>query len=230
VARLVFLRHAHSSANDAGILSGQLPGVSLSTKGKKQATQLVERIGSSNFDSVRISPLQRCEETITPWLNSKYSKGIKTYQIDDALIEMDYGSWSGRKLSSLSREKLWKEIQNRPSTVQFPQGERMRAMQKRALSSVFASIEEKKNGTHLFVSHGDVLKAIVASLLKMKLDDFQSLVIDPASLTVIDFDGGNSRLLAFNDSHSPLAPMTSMEKSTKALIGGGFRKKERASK
>jgi probable phosphomutase (TIGR03848 family) len=230
VARLVFLRHAHSSANDAGILSGQLPGVSLSSKGKKQATQLVERIGSSNFDSVRISPLQRCEETITPWLNSKYSKGIKNYQIDDALIEMDYGSWSGRKLSSLSREKLWKEIQNRPSTVQFPQGERMRAMQKRALSSVFASIEEKKNGTHLFVSHGDVLKAIVASLLKMKLDDFQSLVIDPASLTVIDFDGEKSRLLAFNDSHSPLAPMTSMEKSTKALIGGGSRKKERASK
>jgi broad specificity phosphatase PhoE len=103
-------------------------------------------------------------------------------------------------------------------------------MQKRALSSVFASIEEKKNGTHLFVSHGDVLKAIVASLLKMKLDDFQSLVIDPASLTVIDFDGEKSRLLAFNDSHSPLAPMTSMEKSTKALIGGGSRKKERASK
>ena len=230
MARLVFLRHAHSSANDAGILSGQLPGVSLSSKGKKQATQLVERIGSSNFDSVRISPLQRCEETITPWLNSKYSKGIKNYQIDDALIEMDYGSWSGRKLSSLSREKLWKEIQNRPSTVQFPQGERMRAMQKRALSSVFASIEEKKNGTHLFVSHGDVLKAIVASLLKMKLDDFQSLVIDPASLTVIDFDGEKSRLLAFNDSHSPLAPMTSMEKSTKALIGGGSRKKERGSK
>ncbi len=230
MARLVFLRHAHSSANDAGILSGQLPGVSLSTKGKKQAAQLVARIGSSNFDSVRISPLQRCEETITPWLNSKYSKGIKNYQIDDALIEMDYGSWSGRKLSSLSREKLWKEIQNRPSTVQFPQGERMRAMQKRALSSVFASIEEKKNGTHLFVSHGDVLKAIVASLLKMKLDDFQSLVIDPASLTVIDFDGEKSRLLAFNDSHSPLAPMTSMEKSTKALIGGGSRKKERASK
>jgi probable phosphomutase (TIGR03848 family) len=226
----VFLRHAHSSANDAGILSGQLPGVSLSTKGKKQATQLVERIGSSNFDSVRISPLQRCEETITPWLNSKYSKGIKNYQIDDALIEMDYGSWSGRKLSSLSREELWKEIQNRPSAVQFPQGERMRAMQKRALSSVFASIEEKKNGTHLFVSHGDVLKAIVASLLKMKLDDFQSLVIDPASLTVIDFDGEKSRLLAFNDLHSPLAPMTSMEKSTKALIGGGSRKKERASK
>jgi len=223
VARLVFIRHAHSTANDAGILSGQLPGVSLSKKGIKQAHDLAERIGASSFDSARISPLQRCEETITPWLNSKYSKGLKSYLIDDALIEMNYGTWSGRKLSSLSREKMWREIQERPSTVQFPGGERMKAMQKRALSSVSDALAEKKNGTHLFVSHGDVLKAVVASLLKMKLDDFQSLVIDPASVTVIDFDGSKSRLLAFNDSHSPIAPMTTMEKSTKALLGGGSR-------
>lgn len=226
MARLVFIRHAHSTANDAGVLSGQLPGVSLSIKGAKQALELVERLGACSFDSARISPLQRCEETITPWLKSKYSKGLKNYHIDDALIEMDYGSWSGRKLSSLSREKMWKEIQERPSTVQFPQGERMRAMQKRALTSVTHALEEKKSGTHLFVSHGDVLKAVVASLLKIKLDDFQSLVIDPASVTVIDFDGSKSRLLAFNDSHSPIAPMTTMEKSTKALLGGGSRKSQ----
>ena len=226
MARLVFIRHAHSTANDAGILSGQLPGVSLSKKGIKQAHDLVERIGASSFDSARISPLQRCEETITPWLNSKYSKGLKSYLIDDALIEMNYGTWSGRTLSSLSREKMWKEIQERPSTVQFPGGERMKAMQKRALSCVSDALAEKKNGTHLFVSHGDVLKAVVASLLKMKLDDFQSLVIDPASVTIIDFDGSKSRLLAFNDSHSPIAPMTTMEKSTKALLGGGSRKSQ----
>ena len=224
MARLVFIRHAHSTANDAGILSGQLPGISLSKKGRKQAQDLVDRIGASSFDSVRVSPMQRCEETIAPWINSHYSRGMKSYQIDESLIEMDYGSWSGRKLSSLSREKMWKQIQERPSTVQFPQGERMKAMQKRALTSISDALLEKQNGTHLFVSHGDVLKAVVASLLKMKLDDFQTLVIDPASVTVIDFDGAKSRLLAFNDTHSPIAPMTSMEKSTKALLGGGSRK------
>jgi broad specificity phosphatase PhoE len=98
-------------------------------------------------------------------------------------------------------------------------------MQKRALKSIDRALVDKKNGTHLFVSHGDVLKAVAASLLKIKLDDFQSLVIDPASITVIDFDGEKSRLLAFNDSFSPIAPMTSMEKSTKVLLGGGSRKK-----
>jgi broad specificity phosphatase PhoE len=168
--------------------------------------------------------MQRCEETIAPWLNSGYSRGLKAYEIDESLIEVDYGSWSGRKLSSLSREKMWKVIQDKPSTVQFPEGERIKAMQKRALSSVMQALDDKKNGTHLFVSHGDVLKAVVASLMKIKLDDFQSLVIDPASVTVIDFDGRKSRLLAFNDTHSPIAPMTKMEKSTKMLLGGGARK------
>lgn len=223
MARLIFLRHAHSTANDAGILSGQIPGISLSNKGKRQATGLVDRIGASVFDSIRVSPMQRCEETISPWVNSRFSRGMKSYTIDECLIEVDYGSWSGRKLSSLSREKMWREIQERPSTVQFPQGERIRTMQKRALKSISDALAEKKSGTHLFVSHGDVLKALVASLLKMKLDDFQSLVIDPASITIIDFDGSQSRLLAFNDSHSPVAPMTSMNKSTKALLGGGSR-------
>lgn len=224
MARLVFIRHAHSTANDAGILSGQLPGISLSKKGKKQAELLVERLGSSHFDSIRVSPMQRCEETIAPWLKSGYSRGLKSYEIDEALIEVDYGTWSGRKLSSLSREKMWKIIQEKPSAVQFPEGERIKAMQKRALTSILQALEDKKNGTHLFVSHGDVLKAVVASLLKIKLDDFQSLVIDPASVTIIDFDGSKSRLLAFNDTHSPIAPMTTMEKSTKMLLGGGARK------
>ena len=223
MARLIFIRHAHSIANEAGILSGQLPGISLSKKGAKQAEELVERIGAVEFDSVRVSPMQRCEETISPWVKSKYSKGMKRYLVDDALVEVDYGSWSGRKLSSLSREKLWKEIQSRPSTVVFPSGEKMKAMQKRAISSITQAVNESKKGTHLFVSHGDVVKAMVASLLKMKLDDFQTLVIDPASITVIDFDGTKSRLLAFNDSSTPLTSLAHMEKSTKALVGGGSR-------
>ena len=224
MARLVLIRHAHSIANESGILSGQLPGISLSKKGRLQAEQLVERIGPSVFDSIRVSPMQRCEETISPWLNSKYSRGLKSYHVDELLIEMDYGKWSGRKLSSLSREALWKDIQSKPSTVQFPDGERIKGMQRRALNSVRDALNQNRKGTHLFVSHGDVLKAIVASLLKMKLDDFQSLVIDPASATVIDFDGETSRLLAFNDTHSPISPMTLMEKQTKALLGGGSRK------
>jgi probable phosphomutase (TIGR03848 family) len=223
VARLILLRHAHSVANEAGILSGQLPGISLSKKGFEQAELLVERIGKSSFDSIRVSPMQRCHETIAPWLASTYSQGISDFQIDDGIIEVNYGSWSGRKLRSLSRDPLWKVIQFSPSVVKFPGGEGIKAMQARAMESIESAYASKKSGTHLFISHGDVIKAIVAKLLVMKLDNFQSLVVDPASITILDYDGKSARLLAFNDSTSSVAPLTAMQRTPRVLLGGGSR-------
>lgn len=221
MAKIVLLRHAHSSANSAGILSGQLPDVSLSKDGLKQANGLIKRLGSSSFDSIRVSPMQRCEETIKPWMRSHNSRNIARYEISDGLIEVDYGTWSGRKLSRLSREPLWKMIQSTPSKVQFPLGEKLSAMQKRALSVIIEAHKQNKNGTHLFVSHGDVIKAIVAGLIGLKLDQFQSLVIDPASITILDFDGIKGRLITFNDTTSEISPILTQKKRSKISLGGG---------
>ena len=221
MARLIFLRHAHSIANESGILAGQLPGISLSKKGSQQAIDLVDRIGKVSFDSIRMSPMQRCQETLAPWLESSHSNGLKKFILDEKLIEMNYGSWSGKKLNSLAKQPLWKIVQKTPSKVEFPQGERMTAMQKRAVASIEEAVLEKSRGTHLFVSHGDVIKAMVASLLKMKLDNFQSLVIDPASITMLDYDGDSARLILFNDNLTHLEGSLSGARPKKMLLGGG---------
>ena len=221
MARIILLRHAHSIANESGILAGQLPGISLSKKGSQQAIALVNRIGKVSFDSIRMSPMQRCQETLAPWLESAHSNGLKKFILDEKLIEMNYGSWSGKKLNSLAKQPLWKIIQKTPSKVEFPQGERMTAMQKRAVASIEEALLEKSKGTHLFVSHGDVIKAMVASLLKMKLDNFQSLVIDPASITMLEYDGQSARLILFNDNLTHLEGSLSGSRPKKMLLGGG---------
>ncbi len=221
VSRIFLLRHALSVANDSGVLAGQISGISLSKSGKEQAENLIERIGPVKFDSVRVSPMQRCQETIAPWVASSYGSGIGQYFLDDQVIEMDYGTWSGKKLSTLSREKLWKEIQHSPSKVTFPDGEKFTAMQKRSFKTMQELGSTKKSSNHLVVSHGDVIKSIVASCLKMKLDNFQSLIIDPASVTVIDFDGDTARLIAYNDKTSEFSKFMQSPKSMKALLGGG---------
>ena len=221
MARIILLRHAHSIANESGILAGQLPGISLSKKGSQQAIDLVDRIGKVSFDSIRMSPMQRCQETLAPWLESSHSNGLKRFILDEKLIEMNYGSWSGKKLNSLAKQPLWQIIQKTPSKVEFPQGERMTAMQKRAVSSVEEAVLERSKGTHLFVSHGDVIKAMVASLLKMKLDNFQSLVIDPASITMLEYDGDSARLILFNDNLTHLEGSLSGSRPKKMLLGGG---------
>lgn len=221
MAKIILLRHAHSVANSAGVLSGQLPGVALSKEGRKQAESLITRIGRSPFHSIRVSPMQRCEETIKPWITSNKVQSFDNYMIDSGIIEVDYGSWSGRKLSGLRREPMWKLIQSKPSKVRFPNGEKLSGMQRRALQSVDEAYLSKREGNHLFVSHGDVIKAMIAGLIGLHLDEFQSLVIDPASISILDFDGEKARLVLFNDTTTTIANLLTHSKRSRVLLGGG---------
>jgi probable phosphoglycerate mutase len=218
VPKIVLIRHAHSTANAAGVLSGQLPNVHLSKSGQEQAERLAERLGKLTIAQVQVSPMDRCSETLAPWL-AKYGKGV-TVTLEPNLVEVDYGKWSGKKLATLSRAKLWRKVQGQPSAVTFPDGESLAQMQVRAMKTVhdfFASDQEMT----IMVSHGDVIKAIVASSMGMHLDDFQRIVIDPASVTILDFSHGQARLTLMNDSRSVLHGVLSGPKRNKNLLGGG---------
>lgn len=215
MARIVLLRHAHSVANEKNLLAGRTPGISLSKTGKEQAKDLIARLGATQFDEITISPLQRCRETIDPWLATT---GAKTpIVVDDSVSEVDYGSWSGKTLSSLRRKSQWKVVQDFPSQMIFPEGESLLEMQGRALSGFYRLNAVKGKGPRLLVSHGDVIKSIVAHCLGMHLDQFQRLVIEPASLTIIDTDSGVSRLVRFNDAKGFL---TSEKSTNQSALGG----------
>jgi probable phosphomutase (TIGR03848 family) len=200
MSRIVLLRHAHSTANLKNVLAGRTEGVVLSSKGENQAAELVERIGKSRFDAVVVSPIERCSQTIAPWL-AAYGNGIVPF-VDEGFSEVDYGMWTGKSLAVLQRNKLWKIVQEHPSQMVFPQGESLMGMQSRAVASFYKVNELKGKNPRLIVSHGDVIKSIVAHVLGMHLDQFQRLVIEPASMTVIETQNGVSRLISFNDQKS----------------------------
>jgi probable phosphoglycerate mutase len=215
MARIVLLRHAHSVANEKNLLAGRTAGISLSKTGKEQAKDLIARLGDIEFDEVAISPLQRCRQTIDPWLTAVGTKSrIVT---DDSISEVDYGNWSGKTLASLRRKAQWKVVQDFPSQMTFPEGESLLEMQGRALSGFYRLNAVKGKGPRLLVSHGDVIKSIVAHCLGMHLDQFQRLVIEPASLTIIDTDSGTSRLVRFNDAKGFLSSEESINQSA---LGG----------
>ena len=215
MARIVLLRHAHSVANEKNLLAGRTAGISLSKTGKEQAKDLIARLGNIQFDEVAISPLQRCRETIDPWLDKTGTNS--RIVVDESISEVDYGDWSGKTLASLRRKAQWKVVQDFPSQMTFPEGESLLEMQGRALSGFYRLNAVKGKGPRLLVSHGDVIKSIVAHCLGMHLDQFQRLVIEPASLTIIDTDSGSSRLVRFNDAKGFL----SSEKSTNQSALGG---------
>jgi probable phosphoglycerate mutase len=221
--RLVLIRHAHSEANAAGILSGRLPNVHLSEKGNVQAENLAVRLGNFPVSNLRISPMERYFETISPWINSVVLANNPKFEpiIDPELTEVDYGTWSGKKLIALSKNKLWRTVQESPSRMYFPHGEGIAQMQARAMTSVHQAVSAKGKGTAVIVSHGDVIKSIVASALGMHLDEFQRIIIDPASISILDFSSTKPRTLLLNDSRSVITELLVTPKRAKNLLGGG---------
>ena len=221
--RLVLIRHGHSQANAAGILSGRLPNVHLSETGIAQSERLAIRLGNFPISHVRVSPMERCFETILPWLNTVVLPNNPKFEpiIDHNLTEVDYGTWSGKKLSTLSKNRIWKTVQESPSRMYFPNGEGIGQMQTRAMKSVHEAVSKKNKGSAVIVSHGDVIKSILASALGMHLDEFQRIVIDPASISIIDYSSTKPRILLLNDSISIITDLLVAPKRARNLLGGG---------
>lgn len=221
--RLVLIRHAHSQSNASGVLSGRLPNIHLSEKGIKQSQQLSERLGNFAVAQLRVSPMERCFETISPWLNDVVLKNSPDFEpiIDPSLNEVDYGHWSGKKLITLARKKEWRTVQESPSRMYFPGGEGIAQMQSRAMSVVHELAKLPDSKTAVIVSHGDVIKSIVASALGTHLDEFQRIIIDPASVSVLDYSGIKPRVLLLNDTRAVVTDLLQAPKRSKNLLGGG---------
>ena len=221
--RLVLIRHAHSQSNASGVLSGRLPNIHLSEKGIKQSQQLSERLGNFAVAQLRVSPMERCFETISPWLNDVVLKNSPDFEpiIDPSLNEVDYGDWSGKKLITLARKKEWRTVQESPSRMYFPGGEGIAQMQSRAMSVVHELAKLPDSKTAVIVSHGDVIKSIVASALGTHLDEFQRIIIDPASISVLDYSGIKPRVLLLNDTRAVVTDLLQAPKRSRNLLGGG---------
>ena len=187
------LRHAQSVANTKGILAGRDNSVALSKMGQQQSRLLVPYLSSIKFSKIYSSPLRRCIQTIEPFMQANPDLDFK---IDERFIEMDYGNWSGRRLAALSREKRWRDIQSKPSTFTFPDGESFRQMRRRVDEAIL-DLKNQKSPI-LIITHGDIIKMAVASLLNLPIDKFQSFVAEPASLTILSIEKTKATLLQSN--------------------------------
>ena len=217
---MILIRHAHSVANEKGVLAGRATGITLSKKGLSQAQDLKKRLGNLKVREIRISPLERCHLTMQPWLAEQANAAGKVV-VDPDITEVDYGSWTGKKLTTLSLKKEWRVVQKTPSQMIFPDGESLLNVQIRATKALMRSIKARGNGVSIIVSHGDVIKSIIASALQLELDKFQKIVIDPASISVLQCSKDDFRLLHLNDSATNFEYLSKETRSSKAHIGGG---------
>jgi probable phosphomutase (TIGR03848 family) len=230
MATVILVRHGRTSANASGTLAGRLPGVRLDDLGREQAARAGERIAVVPLAAVVSSPLERCKETARA-ITTAHPARLRV-ATDKGITECDYGEWQGRPLKELAREKLWKTVQTQPSAATFPGGESMTGMQARAVAAVRrrdAAVEAEHGAGAVWVAvtHGDIVKALLADALGMHLDLFQRIVADPASVSVVRYTASRPYVLATNTHAGDLswlaAPATGRRRRrvTDAPVGGG---------
>jgi probable phosphomutase (TIGR03848 family) len=230
VPTVLLVRHGRTGANRDGVLAGRSPGVGLDETGQAQARTLALRLAGLPLAAVVTSPLQRCLETVGEVLRSRDGA---VHQVDDRLAECDYGDWTGRSLKELARDPLWKVVQAHPSAVRFPRGESLRAVQARAVEAVRdhdarVARTAGPDVPWVVVSHADVIKAVLADALGLHLDQFQRLVVDPCSVSVVRYTEVRPFVLRLNDTGGDLADLRPPARRRRrrtppgdAAVGGG---------
>lgn len=237
VPTVLLVRHGRTAANATGTLAGWTPGIGLDETGVAQAQALAARLAVVPVAAVVTSPLQRCRETTEALRAVAGPRGAARPEplVDDRLGEARYGDWTGRPLKELAKEPLWRVVQAHPSAVTFPgeQGESMLAMQLRAVEAVrqhdaAVATAHGDDAVWVAVSHGDVIKSILADALGMHLDAFQRIVVDPCSVSVVRYTPLRPFALRVNDSGGDLAGLVPPPKtrrrrrpaSSDAVVGG----------
>lgn len=181
MARLLLIRHA-PTPETGNKLTGRLPGVGLADEGRRAAQRTADRLAGIPLRAVYSSPLERTWETAeivaAPHrLDPREERG---------LLEVDYGSWSGRTLRSLYKLKAWRVVQTTPSRMTFPGGENLAAAQHRAVATCERLAAAHRKDSIALVSHSDIIRAVVSHYIGQALDQFQRIAVSPASVTVID--------------------------------------------
>ena len=217
---LLLVRHGHTPT--AGkILTGWSRGVHLTGRGREQAHALTERLDGAPVQAIYSSPLERCRETAAPLARAR---GLEVHTRRD-LLEVDYGDWTGRSIRQLARTKLWRSVQQSPSSVRFPGGETLRGVQARSVDAVRQIAEQHPAGTVVIVTHADVVRLVLADLAGMHLDLYQRLAVEPASVSAVTLHEGHARILKVNDtgdlrSLAPVPPSAERGPRRKPKVAG----------
>jgi broad specificity phosphatase PhoE len=193
---LVVVRHGRTAENARGLLLGRADP-HLDDVGRTQAGALAATIGSGRFgqvDAIVSSPLARAVQTAE---RLAASVGVPV-QIDDRLIEIDYGELEGIPVSEVP-EEIWRrwrsDVDFRPSG-----GETLAELGHRVRACCDAWMSSPTAGSAVvLVSHVSPVKAAVAWALGVDDGIAWRAHLDTASITRIVLRGGRPVLSLYNE-------------------------------
>ncbi|AKU18992.1 histidine phosphatase family protein [Luteipulveratus mongoliensis] len=227
---VLLIRHGRTTANTSGVLAGWSEGVGLDDTGQQQVEGVAQRLHDLPLVRLVSSPLQRCRETASALVSGRELEVVT----EDGLGECRYGAWTGHSIKDLAQEPLWKIVQQQPSAVTFPpspdfENESMAQMQARAVAAVRridAQVEAEHGARAVWaaISHGDIIKAVLADALGTHLDLFQRITVNPASVSAVRYTESRPFVVRTNDNGASIEdlrpPTEEQARASDATPGG----------
>jgi len=203
--RLIVVRHGVTEWNEDGRYQGH-QDVPLGEKGRQQARRLAARLQHERITAAYCSDLKRASETAELALGEREAPLIHTPE----LREMSFGEWEGLRAPEIAARfpEVWSRWVRDPSEVTPPGAPESLAGVQRRVVALYESLRsgpasegggndlfthgaagreaDSDDGTVLFVSHGGIIRSLLAHLMGLPLSLYWRFSIRPASLSILD--------------------------------------------
>lgn len=175
--KLTLVRHT-SLQIAPGICYGQTD-VDVAASFTQEAATTKGKIEHLALDAAFSSPLQRCVKLAN-------ALGLDNATQDVRLKELHFGDWEMQAWDDMPRDYFDEWAQNYAHMAP-PNGETFGELQARGIAFIDELLKQYHNGHVLVVTHGGMIRALVAHVLNMQLKGLFRIEVDYGSITQLDF-------------------------------------------
>lgn len=174
--KITLIRHT-SLAIDPNVCYGQ-SNIDVSENFEDERRILQNKLAHQHFDAIYSSPLQRCV---------KLAEAINIGNVvqDHRLKELHFGDWEMRQWHEIPRDifDTWAEDY---ANLAPPNGETFNQLQQRGIAFLNDISEQHPTGHIAVISHGGMIRAMLAHALNIPLKALFRFTIDYGSITRFD--------------------------------------------
>lgn len=188
----------HTSLDIAPSVCYGQSDVAVSANFDNERFALQKKLAAFEFDAVYASPLTRCHQLAQALCgDANLSHFRENIQLDDRLKELHFGDWEMRSWDEIQRDvfDVWADDY---ANLAPPNGETFSELHARAKAFVQDISSHSQGKNILVVTHGGLIRALIAEVLQMPLKRLFRLTIDHASVTQLDFKGDIPKVLLMN--------------------------------
>jgi alpha-ribazole phosphatase/probable phosphoglycerate mutase len=183
--KVYLLRHGETSYNADGNRYCGKTDIALTNKGISQAEAVYRQLAEKQLDAVYSSPLKRANDT------AKIAAGNNLVTTDERLIEIDFGTWEGKRREEFVAEnpQLWDNWDKDPATAKAGgTGETAQQVVDRVDAFFKEVLHKHRNKTILVAGHNGINRLYMAYKLGMPLKNYRKIVQHNSSLTYFQLD------------------------------------------